>query len=210
MRDDIVKVEASCAERPKGVSAITGAEASAGGTKMPKFATVLLLSAMFLPTLGDAASAQQEKSETLLGGNENPPVISDGSGSFEVQFGGDSATFRLFYDVASEGSDVTQAHWHIENPGNNGGIVVWFCANPPIEAPEGTPECPPSPAELAGDIVAADVQAVAAGDPPVEIIAAGDLEGLQRLIEQGSVYVNVHSDNHPPGEVRGQMNSRRR
>jgi CHRD domain len=180
---------------------------------MPKFATVLLLSAMFLPTLGDAASAQQERSERLLGGNENPPVISDGSGSFRVRFEGDSATFRLRYDVASEGSDVTQAHWHIENPGNNGGIVVWFCTTEGVEgAPEGTPECLPSPAELTGEITAEDVQQVLSGDPPdqVEIIAAGDLEGLKRLIEQSSVYVNVHSDDHPGGEVRGQMNPRRR
>jgi CHRD domain len=180
---------------------------------MQRFATVLLLSAMFLPTLGDTASAQQERSERLLGGNENPPVISDGSGSFRVRFEGDSATFRLRYDVASEGSDVTQAHWHISNPGTNGGIVVWFCANPPIVPPVEVPECPPSPADLTGDIVAADVQAVVVeeeGEPPVEIIAAGDLEGLQRLIEQSSVYVNVHSDNHPSGEVRGQMNPRRR
>jgi CHRD domain len=177
---------------------------------MSKFATILSLSAMFLPALGDAASAQEERSERLLGSNENPPVISAGSGSFDVSFEDDSATFRLRYDVASEASDATQAHLHIGNPGNNGGIVVWFCANPPIEAPEGTPQCPPSPAELTGDIVAADVQAVAEGEPPVEIIAAGDFEGLQRLIEQSSVCVNVHSDNHPPGEIRGQMNPRRR
>ena len=178
---------------------------------MSKFATILSLSAMFLPALGDAASAQQERSERLLGGNENPPVISAGSGSFEVRFEGDSATFRLRYDVASEGSDATQAHLHISNPGTNGGIVVWFCTTEGIEgAPEGTPECPHSPAELTGEISVEDVLAVAAGDPPVEIIAAGDFEGLQRLIEQSSVYVNVHSDNHPPGEIRGQMNPRRR
>jgi hypothetical protein len=193
------------------VSSITEAEASTGGTKMPRFATVLLLSAMFLPALGDAASAQQERSERLLGGNENPPVVSDGSGSFRVRFEGDSATFRLRYDVESEGSDVTQAHWHIENPGNNGGIVVWFCTTEGVQgAPDGTPVCPPSPADLTGEITAEDVLAVEAGDPPVEIIAAGDLEGLQRLIDQSSVYVNVHSDDHPGGEVRGQMNPRRR
>jgi hypothetical protein len=68
----------------------------------------------------------------------------------------------------------------------------------------------PSPAELTGDIVAADVQAVQQGDPPVEIIAAGDFQGLRRLIEQSLVYVNVHTDDHPPGEIRGQMNPRRR
>jgi CHRD domain len=179
---------------------------------MRQFTVIFLLSATFLPAFSTAGSAQDEevRSERLLGGNENPPVISDGSGSFQMGFEGDSATFRLRYDVASEGSDATQAHLHIENPGNNGGIVVWFCTTEGIEAPEGTPECPPSPAELTGEISAEDVQPVAVGEPPVEIIAAGDFEGLQRLIEQSSVYVNVHSDNHPPGEVRGQMNPRRR
>jgi hypothetical protein len=180
---------------------------------MRRLAIALMVSATFMPAAGNADSEQErlhERSERLLGGNENPPVISNGSGSFRMRFEGDSATFRLRYDVASEGSDVTQAHLHIANPGNNGGIVVWFCANPPIEPPVQAPECPSSPAELTGDIVAADVQAVAEGESPVEIIAAGDVEGLQRLIQQGSVYVNVYTTDHPPGGIRGQMNPRHR
>ena len=78
--------------------------------------------------------------------------------------------------------------------------------------PEGATvrECPDSPGEVTGDIVKDDVQPVSEGDPPVEIIAAGDLEGLMRLIEQSSVYANVHTDDHPGGEIRGQMNPRRR
>ena len=63
---------------------------------------------------------------------------------------------------------------------------------------------------MTGDIVADDVLAVSQGDPAVEIIAAGDLEGLKLLIEQSSVYVNVHTNDHPAGEIRGQMNPRRR
>jgi hypothetical protein len=52
--------------------------------------------------------------------------------------------------------------------------------------------------------------AVSEGDPPVEIIEAGDLGGLRRLIEQSSVYVNVHTVDHAGGEIRGQMLPRHR
>ena len=54
------------------------------------------------------------------------------------------------------------------------------------------------------------MQAVTEGDPAVTIIEAGDLEGLARLIRQSSVYANVHSDDFPAGEVRGQLNPRER
>jgi hypothetical protein len=186
---------------------------------MRRFAMVLMLSVTFLPATGNADTEEERaSSEDILGGNENPPVISDGSGSFRARLADDGIAFRLSYDVASEPSDVapepsdvTQAHLHIANPGNNGGIVVFLCSNLG-NTPEGATQrdCPPSPGEVTGEIVADDVQPVLEGDPPVEIIAAGDLEGLVRLIEQSSVYVNVHTDDHPGGEIRGQMNPRHR
>jgi CHRD domain len=151
--------------------------------------------------LSDSGSAQDtELAERLLGGNENPPVISDGSGRFTATLLDDRMEFTLQYDVASDESDVTQAHLHIANPSINGGIVVFLCSSPPIVPPEGVSqrECPPSPGEVEGDIIPGDVLPVAEGDPPVTIIEAGDLAGLARLIEQGSVYANVHSDDHRP------------
>jgi hypothetical protein len=178
---------------------------------MQRFATVLLLSAMFLPTLGDDASAEQVRSERLLGGNENPPIISDGSGSFRARLREDRIPFRLRYDVAFGESDVIQAHLHIANPGNNGGIVVFLCSNAgntPVGATQR--DCPDSPGEVSGEIVAEDVLTVTEGDPPVVIFEAGTLEGLKQLIRQSSVYANVHTDDHPAGEIRGQMNPRRR
>jgi hypothetical protein len=178
---------------------------------MRRLAVTLSLSGAFLFTLGGAGHAQQQRAEQLLGGNENPPVISDGSGTFSAELEADRIPFELTYDVASEGSDTTQAHLHIANPGNNGVIVVYLCSNLDNTPPGATVRpCGVSPGKVTGDIVAEDVQPVSEGDPPVEIIAAGDLEGLKRLIEQGSVYANVHTDLHGAGEIRGQMNPRRR
>jgi CHRD domain len=178
---------------------------------MRRFAIVLVSSAAFLPALGNAQTAEQERGERLLGGNENPPVISEGSGSFTATSEADAIAFELNYDVGSAESDVQQAHLHVANPGNNGPIVVFLCSNLGNVPPGATAQaCPPSPGTVTGNIVAADVLAASEGDPAVEVMAAGDLEGLKLLIEQSSVYVNVHTVDHPAGEIRGQMNPRRR
>ena len=175
---------------------------------MRRFATALLCSAMFLPTFGEPASAQHVRAERLVGGNENPPVVSEGSGSFRARFREDRISFRLRYDVTSAGSDVLQAHLHIGNPGTNGGIVAFLCSNIEDPPPPTDRKCPASPGEVSGDIFEDDVLDV----PPDtgDIIEAGDLEGLKRLIRQGSVYANVHTDNHEGGEIRGQLEPRRR
>ena len=157
--------------------------------------------------LADAAPAQQvRQAERLRGGNENPPVITDGLGRFRAELLPDRISFRLRYDIATELSDVQQAHLHVANPGNNGGIVVFLCSNLG-NSPDGVTarDCPLSPGVVEGDIVATDVLADAEGS-----VVAGDLDGLVRLIKQGAIYANVHSDDHPAGEIRGQMSPRTR
>jgi CHRD domain len=183
---------------------------------MERFAATLCLSGAFLFALGNPGFAQQVDSEELLGGHENPPVISDGTGDFTAQLDVNPADpvapipFQLTYDVGAEGSAPDQAHLHIANPSNNGGIVVFLCSNlgnTPVGAT--VRECPPSPGRVDAEIVAGDVLAVAEGEPPaaIPIIAAGDLAGLKLLIDQGAVYANVHTPAHATGEIRGQLES---
>jgi hypothetical protein len=179
---------------------------------MHRLSSMFLVAAGLLLVLCDGAAAQQVRSaEQLVGGNENPPVVTDASGNFAATLFPDRIEFSLSYDVASVDSDIIQAHLHIANPGNNGGIVAFLCSNAGNTPPGATQRaCPPSPGDVEGEIVEADVLAVTDGDPAVTIIEAGDLDGLARLIRQGSVYANVHSNDFPAGEVRGQVGPRRR
>ncbi len=181
---------------------------------MQRSLAVLLASTVFAVS-GVASAHDIVRSERALGGNENPPVVSEGWARLSVQMFPNRIRYWLRYDVASDSSDVTQAHIHIANPGNNGGIAVFLCSNltPATgSGADGIPACPPSPGRVHGTISMDDVLEVTGeiGGNPVTIIEAGDLEGLKRLIRQSAAYVNVHTDAHPAGEVRGQMNPRRR
>lgn len=157
-------------------------------------ASALLAAGAFtLIAAGATPAGAVEVFEQLNGSNENPPVVSSATGRFRGTVGQGVIDFRLRYNV----QDVTAAHIHIGNPGNNGGIAAFLCS-----------PCPTAPAVVTDQIVAADVLTVMDGNTVV--LAAGDLTGLIRLMRQGATYVNVHSDAHTGGEIRGQVNPRRR
>jgi hypothetical protein len=162
---------------------------------------MFLVSAAFVLALCDTAAAQQvRRAERLVGANENPPVVTDASGNFRAEIFPDQIAFRLRYGELE--GNVTQAHLHVGNPGINGDIVVFLCANDPIVPPAPAPECPVS--GVLEDVIEPDDVL----EDPGGVLEAGDLEGLTRLIRQGAVYANVHSNLHPGGEVRGQMSPR--
>lgn len=171
-------------------------------TNAPRWSGAAALLLTF--ALASPAAADDEGEAELRGANENPIVISAGSGEFEAEIEKNEIEFELSYDVAAGASDILQAHIHIANPWDNGPVVVYLCSNLG-NTPAGATQrdCPPSPGEVEGEIVAGDVLGVAG-------LAAGDLKGLARLIEDGATYVNVHTNAVPSGEVRGQINPRER
>ncbi|HEX6142730.1 MAG TPA: CHRD domain-containing protein [Geminicoccaceae bacterium] len=154
----------------------------------------------------EAASAQ-ENCDVLLGGEENPPVVSDGRGRFRANVrNDDTIRYRLRYRFP-DGTTVLQAHLHVANPGNNGGIAAYLCTNVG-GSPNPVPECLSPQDDIRGTIRGADVQDTLTDD--VLVLAEGDLAGLGKLIEDGAVYVNVHTAEHTGGELRCQVNPRRR
>ena len=83
--------------------------------------------------------------------------------------------------------DVTAAHIHVGQPGEDGDVVALLFSGDPAGEFNG---------QLAeGTITEADLTG------PL----AGDMDGLVDLLESGGLYVNVHTVVNPAGEIRGQI-----
>lgn len=132
----------------------------------------------------------------LSGGEEVPPVDSDTSGRFKVQFDGalTSGEYRL---RVNDGERVTQAHLHCGPRGANGPVVVFLAGrHDPGWDVDG---------KWISNATITDanvIQGTPSGACPETIV---DLTDLVRAMDNGNVYVNVHSRANPGGEVRGQV-----
>jgi CHRD domain len=126
---------------------------------------------------------------TLEGEQEVPPVDSDAKGVAIFRSSNDATELEYKVIVANI-EDVTAAHIHLAPIGENGDIVA-FLFNP--EAPtDGTTN-----GVLAeGNITSADL---------VGPLEGATLSELIDEIEAGNTYVNVHTVEHPGGEIRGQI-----
>lgn len=139
---------------------------------------------------------------TLDGFHEQPLAIStNGNGVFSARIdaAGDAIQYSLtFGDLTST---VTQAHIHLGEANQVGGVAAFLCSNLG-NGPADTQACPtgPGPVTITGTIHAADVVAL-----PAQNLQAGDLTSLITAMRAGATYVNVHSMNFPVGEIRGPL-----
>jgi hypothetical protein len=132
---------------------------------------------------------------THLTGDAERPTPHDskaqGQAIFQVQSDG-TVSYRL--NVANI-ENVTQAHIHCcagENA--TAGISVWlYPSAPPLSLIPGR-----SQGTLASGVIT-DAQVIGA-------LAGTGVAGLLVAIQAGNAYVNVHTSQFPPGEVRGQLN----
>jgi hypothetical protein len=170
-----------------------------------------VLALSLILSLGGTASSDNDKGKNgrikarLAGVQEVPAVSSKGSGEFVAEISSDDS--KIDYTLTwkdLEGATVQQAHIHFgQHYAANGGIAAFFCSNLP-SPPANTPACPgPASGELKGVITAASVIG-----PAGQGIAAGEFAELLHAIRSGNSYVNVHTDKHPGGEIRAQLNAR--
>lgn len=154
---------------------------------MKQFLSASALALAFL--LPSAASAQTvNMTATLIGGEENPAVLTGAVGTAEVAV--DTAnreiavTLRLFNIPTS----TTAGHIHAGSRGVNGPVVIDF----------------PIPAGRTGDLTL--TFRVGAGQlrtrPELGITSIDDV--IQTIVG-GGAYVNVHTTTNGGGEIRGQL-----
>ena len=130
---------------------------------------------------------------------EVPALSTPGRGNFRgtISNDGEELSFELSYkDLQGE---VAQAHLHLGQKSVNGGISIFLCTNLG-NGPAGTPACPAAPAEISGTLSAIDVIG-----PTGQGIDLGEFAEVIEAIRDGVVYVNVHTDLFPGGEIRGQL-----
>ncbi len=143
-----------------------------------------------------SGGARTDVRTNLKGYAEVPAISSGTTGSFRAHITPDELRYRLQYKSFT--SPVQQAHIHFGQMAVNGGISVFLCTNLG-NGPTGTPACPAS-GVVTGVLTPDDVVG-----PAAQGIAPGEFDELVAAIRAGVAYVNVHTDTHPTGEIRGQL-----
>ena len=125
----------------------------------------------------------------LEGDEEVPPVDSDAKGAaiFRTNNDGTELNYRL---IVANIEDVTAAHIHLAPRGENGDIVAF------LFDPEEPTEGRTNGVLAEGTITSEDLVGPLEGSTLSELIDE---------IEAGNTYVNVHTVDHPSGEIRGQI-----
>ena len=143
----------------------------------------VLLSAALVVAAGDKSFKAK-----LTGMDQVPPVKTEAKGiaHFKVSADGKQMTYKL---TVKNIMNVTAAHIHEGSMGKNGPVVAGLFSGPKKEGKfSGT---------LAeGTITDKDLKGSLSGK---------SLDDLVKMIGTGGAYVNVHTDQNPGGEIRGQI-----
>ncbi len=155
-----------------------------------------LIASFALPT---TASAGQAKAE-LSSFNSVPALATPGEGvaTAKLKRSEGRIEYRLYYSGIESG--VRASHIHFGNAWENGGIIAYLCTNLGDAPAPDVPACPQASGTVEGVIEADDVVG-----PGGDNIQPGDFATLLDAIDAGAVYVNIHTEAHPKGEIRGQL-----
>lgn len=135
----------------------------------------------------------------LSGRQEVPANDSRATGvaKFQLNKDGTELSFKL---IVANIENVVQAHIHCGAAGVNGPVIAW------LYTPEGSPL--PIPGRFNGILAEGTItpdRVVARPDSPACPGGVANFDELLARIQAGETYVNVHTAQFPPGEIRGQI-----
>ena len=173
----------------------------------PRTLGFMLLSVLGAVALPVQADDDEDFAARLKPFDEVPSVSSVASGSFRAELNRSATALTYTLTYRNLEAAVQQAHIHFGDKDVNGGISIWLCSNlasPPT--PPNTQPCPTTPeATITGTVGATETVG-----PTAQGIDAGQFAEIVRAIRNGVAYANVHSARFPGGEIRGQIEERRR
>ena len=147
---------------------------------------VVLTIAIFDHTVIAQTEAQQKLTTELSGVNEVPPTNSTGLAEFDIE-----GTDSIRYNVnASNIQDVTAGHLHGGLEGENGPIVVQLFSY----------DTPQNQVSESG-IITAGNSSFQGGTTTSQ----QQLKDFMDAMRTGQIYVNIHTEQNPDGEIRGQI-----
>jgi CHRD domain-containing protein len=137
-----------------------------------------------------SSTGQQTFTATMTGIEEVPPKNTQATGSakFVSSSDGNSMTYRI---RVAHINGVTMAHIHSGSIGKNGPIVVTLFKS-------ATPTGPMNGPLSQGTITSANLEGPLKGKT---------ISDLVKLINDGKAYANVHTQQNPKGEIRGQIST---
>jgi len=113
-----------------------------------------------------------------------------GQAIFQLSRDGSELYYKL---IVANIENVTMAHIHLAPVGETGGIIVWlYPEGPPFQTIDGRTDGVLS-------------EGVITGDSLTGALSGGSLSDLVDEKRAGNKYVNVHTSQNPPGEIRGQI-----
>jgi hypothetical protein len=154
-----------------------------------------LAAALFLLVMVGAMAVSADSrsfAAHLAGPNEVPAAdtLAQGQAHFKLNHDGTALEYKL---IAANIQNITQAHIHLAPEGANGPVVAWLYPSAP-------------PAQLIpGRFNGVLAEGVITVDSLVGPLAGQPLQALLDAMNSDNAYVNVHTTQFPPGEIRGQV-----
>jgi Cu/Zn superoxide dismutase len=177
------------------ITTITSAKAQLHSSSAPPAA----ITAIAVVGPSSSSSSGDQFSARLSGDNEVPPVNTDATGRIRLVVNSQQDPLDYQISLSNLNGIVTGAHIHSGGSGTNGPIVANLNVHGTFasaSAGGGGGGSASTSTSTGGTIASADLKGPLAGK---------QISDLIKLIEDDKAYVNVHTDQNPDGEIRGQL-----